>query len=292
MSKFALVTCSYAPDYERCRLLVESVQQFSQLPLKHYLIVDKRDAALFSTLASPDTEIVTVESLLPRWICRVPGIKKAWFSFKTLPVRNWIAQQLVKISFAQNASEPIIVFADSDVAFIRPFNLSSFCQQDKIRLFRVPEYYSKGFEPWYQSAYQLLGISGYRYGVSRPNFVGNLITWRRENVQAMCDRIEQNSGKSWQETLAGTLAFSEYVLYGTFVDQVLGESAQHFYDWSPLCHEYWEDKKMSDQQLEAFFDSIQPENIAVMISSKAGIDPHRYAHHIQLHRDPTTTAIS
>lgn len=280
-SSLALATLSYGPDYQRCQLLVESVGQLSQTPVRHYIIVDQRDYSEFKSLANPSTEILTVESLLPPWIRRFPLVNRAWLSCKTPPIRNWVLQQLVKISFARSAPEAITVFVDSDVAFVRPFDLTPWAVQDQTRLFRVPKFYSPDFEPFYEAAYQLLGMEGYRYGVACPNYIGNLISWRQSNVVALCDRIEQVGGRPWLETLARSKTLSEYILYGVFVDQVLGNSAGHVYDSSSLCYEYWRPQPLDDRQLAEFFAAARPEHIAVMISAKARIAPDRYRHYIQ-----------
>ncbi|MFQ4139560.1 DUF6492 family protein [Nodosilinea sp. PGN35] len=280
-ASLALATLSYGPDYPRCQLLVESVRQLSQAPVQHYIIVDQRDYSMFKALANPSTEILTVESLLPSWIRRVPLVNRAWLSCKTLPIRNWVLQQLVKLSFARCASETITVFVDSDVAFIRPFDLTPWARQDQTRLFRVPEFYSADFEPLYRAAYRLLGLEGYRYGMARPNYIGNLISWQQSNVVALCDRLEQVGGRPWLETLARSKTLSEYILYGVFVDQVLGEAAGHSYDWSPLCHEYWRPQPLDARQLAEFFAAARPEHIAVMISAKAGIAPDRYRSYLE-----------
>lgn len=284
---FALATPSYAPDYERCRLLVESVRAFSRNPIRHYIIVDERDYRLFRSLGGSGTEILTVESLLPGWIRRLPLVNRAWLSLKTPPLRNWIVQQLVKIAFAQATDETATVFVDSDVAFMRAFDFRQFQRSGQGRLFRVPEFYAADFEPWYAAAYAHLGLTDDRYGLPRPNYIGNLISWKRENVRAMCDRVEQVSGRSWLETLARAKTLSEYVLYGVFVDQVLGEAAGHFYDWSPLCQEYWSPQPLDEDGLAQFFAATQPENIAVMLSAKARINPDSYAKYLNF---PVTSA--
>ncbi|MGB3136895.1 MAG: DUF6492 family protein [Nodosilinea sp.] len=277
----AVATPSYAPDYERCKLLVESISRFSQTPVQHYIIVDQRDYSRFATLANTTTQIIAAESLLPDWIRRLPLVRKAWFSLKTLPIRNWVLQQIVKLSFAASTPEPATVFVDSDVAFIRPFDLTQFSQQNQTRLFRVPEYYTPDFEPLYAEAYRLLGLEGYRSGVAQPNYIGNLISWRQDNVIALRNHLEQVWDRSWLETLARAPTLSEYILYGVFVDQVLGEAAGHFYDWSPLCHEYWQPQPLNDQELDEFFTAVQPSHIAVMVSAKAQIAPSRYQHHLK-----------
>ncbi|PSN15396.1 hypothetical protein C7293_07465 [filamentous cyanobacterium CCT1] len=278
---FALVTPSYRPDYERCRLLVESVGHFSQTPVRHYIIVDQRDCSQFKSLANSSTEIISVESLLPAWIHRIPLVRKTWLSLKTRPIRNWVLQQLVKLSFAASAPEPTTIFVDSDVAFIRPFDLTTFSHQGQTRLFRVPEFYTPTFDPLYATAYRLLGLDSFCNGVARPNYIGNLISWRQSHVRALRDRLEQIWDRPWLETLARSKTLSEYILYGVFVDQVLGTAASHFYDCSPLCHEYWKTQPLSDQQMDEFFAAVQPSHIAVMLSAKAGIDASRYHPYLQ-----------
>ncbi|HZG38709.1 MAG TPA: DUF6492 family protein [Nodosilinea sp.] len=148
------------------------------------------------------------------------------------------------------------------------------------------------FDPLYAAAYRLLGLQGYRSGVARPNYIGNLISWRQSNVTALRDRLEHLWGQPWLETLARSKTLSEYILYGVFVDQVLGNTAGHFYDWSPLCHEYWESDPLDDRQLAQFFAAIQPSHLAVMVSAKARMDPSRYRHHLKPYPADSTASAS
>ncbi len=276
LPQFGIVTLSYAPDFERCRLLAATVQHCIAEPFTHYIIVDRRDLTLFKTLENHNTEIITVESLLPWWIFRIPTIKKVWFSWQTLPMRNWLLQQIVKIEAAQTLPKDVFIFIDSDVCFIRPFDFKTLIKGDRVRLFRVPSYSNPIFDPWFINAHQLLGLPPFKAEQDHPNFIGNIITWKQENVIKLSSHIEEVLGISWIKAVAQYWQFSEYVLYGTFVDQVLKETSGHYPDWTPLCHEYWEPEVLSDQQLKAFFISLEPENVAVMISAKADISPQRY----------------
>ncbi len=135
-SPFAIITPSYFPDLDRCRLLCESIQTFVKPPYKHYLIVDRRDFARFTPLAGPETEVLTVEDVVPLRLRRLPLSNKIWLSFKTIPIRNWFLQQLVKLEIARSVSEENIVFVDSDVVFVRPFDLQSLLRNEKLRLYR------------------------------------------------------------------------------------------------------------------------------------------------------------
>ena len=47
----AIVTASYAPDFERCRLLCETIDRFVTGASHHYILVEQRDVALFRQLA-------------------------------------------------------------------------------------------------------------------------------------------------------------------------------------------------------------------------------------------------
>jgi len=68
---FAIITPSYAPDFERCKLLVESVYKFVDPPVNHYIIVDREDLNLFKTLANQRVTLLTKEDIFPFWISQV-----------------------------------------------------------------------------------------------------------------------------------------------------------------------------------------------------------------------------
>nr|MBA3922383.1 hypothetical protein [Nostocaceae cyanobacterium] len=214
-----MITPSYAPDFERCRLLCQSVQEFISPAVTHYIVVGQRDKKLFSQLQNRNTEIITVQSLLPSWIQRIPVVENVWFSWKTMPVRGWLLQQIVKIAVAQHLSQDVLVCIDSDVAFIRPFSLQRFIKGDQVRLFRIEPCLQPKFEQWHENSCSLLDIVGLE-PAQLPNYIGQIISWKRENVLKMCQYIESVSGRGWMETLCNSWDMSEYMLYGNFVDQI------------------------------------------------------------------------
>ncbi len=274
---FGLITPSYAPDFERCRLLCETRQRFLPDAVKHYIVVDRRDVLLFTTLRDRTTEILVVEDILPWWIRRIPFSHQGWFSLKTLPVRNWILQQLVKLSMAEVLSEDIIGFVDSDVAFVRPFNYQSFIQSGQVRLYReshsIPQEW-KTHRRWYETATTLLGCPPVTYPA--PNFIGDLVTWKRHNVVKLKHYLEARFSRSWIETLASTLHWSEYILYGLFVENILKEQAGHYYDEVYPGLQYFSTQSMSEPEICDFLANIQPQHVTVMISAKARIPVQRY----------------
>jgi len=78
------------------------------------------------------SELVTVEFVLPWWIMRLPFARRWWLSLKTPPMPNWILQRLVKLSSPCYTSEDVLVFVDSDVAFVRPFDLQGLVREGKV----------------------------------------------------------------------------------------------------------------------------------------------------------------
>jgi hypothetical protein len=276
---FCLITPSYAPDFERCQLLCESVQQFVSPAVKHYIIVDRSDVALFKRLRSPHTEIIPKEAILPWWIKKLflPQYN-LWLSFKTLPMRGWLIQQIVKLAIAQHIQEDVLIFVDSDVAFIRPFELESLIVEGKVRCYRelnsIPLDMSEGHYDWYQKACRLLNLPLVTFPAS--DYISQMVTWRRENVLKLQGAIENCSGKSWIEACGNLWNISEYVLYGIFVDYVLGEQSGHYFDDRHLCHHYWLQQEMSKEQFQAFLAKMQPYQSAVMISAKANMSVSQY----------------
>lgn len=272
---FAIVTPSYPPDFERCKLLAWSIQQFVQPSVTHYIVVKKKDYPLFKQLKGPKTEIVIVESIIPPWLVKIPFTSNGWLSLKTPPVRNWLLQQIVKICAGRHIKHDVLVYIDSDFTFVRPFDLRNFVKGDKVRLFHAEV---EG-EPdnWDKSASKILSLPQAKF----PNYVNALITWRHDNVLKMFDYIEDVTGRGTIENICHLWHFSEYVLYGAFVDYVLKEESGHYWDAYSPCKEYWEHSDMSQQDLERFFHDLEPEHAAVMVSSKAGIAAERYANLVQ-----------
>jgi hypothetical protein len=276
----AIVTPSYGPDFERCQLLSRSIENFVPPSVNHYIIVPERDLALFKQIKRKNTELITVESVLPWWIKRIPVMKNGWLSAKNGFIRGWILQQIVKLSVALYMHEDFCIFLDSDIAFIRDFDPQSFVKDDKVRLFRVDNQYSDNFfqayklhKTWVEIAGNLLGIKNIQFPVH--GYIGQLPTWRRDNLLKMYERIENIQEREWTAAVGSCWQIAEYILYGMFVDYVLPDSG-HYYESNQICHDYWLTKALSNEELDKFFHELSPNDIAVHITSKAGMSPQEY----------------
>jgi hypothetical protein len=218
----------------------------------------------------------------------MPFAKRWWLSLKTKPVRNWILQQGVKLSMPRQLDEDVLLFVDSDVAFVRPFNGESFLRQERVRLFRLPgEGNLVEQHPWHQTAAKLLGLPSTNYFGAR--YIGNIVSWRRDNALKLYDHIERTTGRPWLESVVSQWHLSEYILYGVFADHVLGEASGHWADESNICHEYWDDQPMTAPALREFFATLQPFHVAVMISAKARMNVDLYES--LLHLEPLLSSL-
>lgn len=278
--KFALITPSYAPDFERCQLLVESVERCLHDDTQHYVIVDRRDLSLFRQLKTPKTDLLVAEDLLPSWIFRLPGIQKLWISYRTLPIRNWILQQLIKIAACDVLHEDVLTFCDSDNTFIRPFDMpSQLVRNNQLALLRV-NFQNRDVHRWIAASKKLLGISG--LDIPPVTYVSNMICWHRSNILKLRHHIEEVHGMHWIQAICQHFSVSEYILYGIFVEHLLGiESAKHFIFDTELIKPSWNHSLDSPTKINHFLGQLKESHIGVMIHSKDQVPIHFYRDQIK-----------
>lgn len=278
----SIITPSYAPDFERCRLLCESIDSFVSQYHKHLIIVDHKDYTQFKSLASGKTDIIIKEDFLPSWLHKIPLSKKWWFSLKTMPVRGWILQQIIKLSVADISNDEYYLFADSDVAFIRPFNVDSIFQGEQVRLYSAPrkslDFFDRRKQGWHDRAAHLFGVTDLR--CLTQDYISQLVVWRRDTLLKMLDFIQESQQKTWQEVLCGYLDFSEYTLYGVFAERVLKAQSGHFLSKEELCYCSWHHPIKSADELHQFLDNIPESFKSVLIQSNLDISAKTYLEQI------------
>jgi hypothetical protein len=248
--RFAVVTPSYRGDIARCRLLCDSVDRFVVGMSCHYILVEDRDAGLFAGLEGGRRCVIPESALLPGWLRSWPdpttfGRRRIWTGAGALarglpPLRGWHAQQLRKLAIARHAAETVLLFADSDVVFLRPYDLASQVGRAGTRLYRIDHAIAADAAPhraWVENAAETLGIAA--PPAPSHDYINNLITWRSAHARALLDHVERISGRDWVTAVARRRAFSEWLLYGMFVDQVLGPSAGHAAESAPLAQTFW-----------------------------------------------------
>ncbi len=265
----AIVTPSYAGDFERCTLLVESLAHCAP-HLRHFLIIDRRDRPMFRVLENDRTQIIESEDLLSRSFMRLPTRHGLWFNRRGLPVRGWIIQQMLKIAAANAIDADTLVNVDSDVAFIRPFKEDALIVDGQLGLFDT-DYAGGGNIEYTKIACHLLGLDP--ASVATRGHIGNVICWRRDNVLALQRQIESVRAMDWQQAIARQQTVSEYILYGTFVRAILGyaAAAQQPSD-VPLIKHSWSTDLSTAHAVTEFFANFDPRTLGVMAHSKNPTD--------------------
>lgn len=273
----AIVTASYAPDFERCALLCDSIDRHVTGFDTHYILVASRDAALFRQLEGPRRKVVDEHDILPRWLRAFPdplkfGRRPVWLSLRTAPLHGWQVQQLRQIAIAGHIDEQATMRCDSDTAFVRPYDVSSAWRGDLLRLYRQKNGLAEAkddHEFWVQGAARVFGLP--REAMNGHDYVSTHIHWRADTVRAMCRHIERVTGRHWLAAIGKTRKFSECMFYGHFVDDVSGGDG-HYHDGEPLCRIHWFAPPPSSGELADWIAATDPRQVAVGIQSYIRMD--------------------
>jgi len=275
VTRMAVMTKSYAPDFELCASLSRSVLDCSPDAVHHHIVVPRSDLQLFGRLAGPRVEIRCEAHLLPRSFVRLPFANIMVNLGRPFPpVRGWIQQQVIKLAAIAASEDDVVLVADSDVEFVRPFAPEMFVRDGSVRFFRKPDQIDRRLSRhmiWHRVARELLGLPPAE--PPYPDYISSPLAWDPKLVRQMLARVAATTKRPWPTAIAGQLDFSECVIYGVFVDEVIGASATSFVSDDSLCKVYWEQTPLTQESAAAFIRSVQPTDIAVVIQSKSRTAP-------------------
>ncbi|MGF1459177.1 MAG: DUF6492 family protein [Leptolyngbyaceae cyanobacterium] len=295
---FAMVTPTYANDYEQFALLAHTVERRVPEHVPHYVIVPSEDYDLFQPLRSSRTRLLKDTEVLPRWAQGLFKVGRYRVTTRSLPLRGWILQQLIKLSAPLFADEDVYLNLDSDTAFLRDFDPAiEFVRDGKVRLFcelsepSWPDAVLEQNRRWRDNSLKLLGITGEK--APRAGYVGQIVPWRRNVLESIHQHLDRGWGRSWQERLGRCLTLSEYTLYGVYVENVLGfEAAGHCPDDTKWALESWAATEQSLDDLQALRDEqLKQHHIALMVSAKGHTPAERINQVFEL-RSPETAGHS
>jgi hypothetical protein len=275
LTRITVITKSFAPDFKLCVALNRSVLDNSPDTVQHNIIVPRSDLKLFGRLASKRTHIRCEANFLPRTFVRVPVVNiTVNLSRPFPPVRGWIQQQVVKLAAVAASEDDVVLVVDSDVEFFRPFSAEMFVRDGTVRFFRKPNQIDKRLSrhmTWHRVARALLGLPPAEPPYA--DYISSPLAWDPKIVRRMLTRVAATTGRPWPTAIAGQLDFSECVLYGVFVDDVMGASANSFASDDPLCLSYWEHAPLNLDSAVHFIRGVRPNDIAAMIPSKSRTPP-------------------
>jgi hypothetical protein len=178
-------------------------------------------------------------------------------------------QQFVKILMASHIEENAMMFCDSDVFFLKPFNLSNLSRGNKIRFGSVesqPNPDDKMIIP----SIELLGVK--QSEVRRLILGDQIVVWHRPTVIAMQRYLTILHGRPWHEAIGSKLMFSEYQLYALFVNYIQKNNEYLYEDATVYCKGLWTKADAKSIDLAKFCSELAPHEVAVCIQSLIGVD--------------------
>lgn len=276
MNSVALLTPTYGRDLELCTLLCESVDRHVIAFSKHYLLVPDCDLPLFAHLASERRVVIPASAYLPDWLRPLPRIiqrkrRQFWWSLRAKPVSGWHVQQFLKIAATISLPHQRYCILDSDVVFFRDFDLSRFEYPNPIPLLTMTNAViaeQPRHSRWVETSHQLLGYPTPPLPAS--DFIGHIIFWDQQTTRALTSRLEAVTGLDWIDALCKTREFSEYMLYGFFVQNDPASSAVHRAVPTTPCVSYWEQPTLSRGELNQLLESANQHDVAFSIASFSG----------------------
>ncbi|MDE2446303.1 MAG: hypothetical protein KGO94_08995, partial [Alphaproteobacteria bacterium] len=270
--EWAIITPTYHLDYDQFALMCESMDRFVVGKWHHYVVVNATDYAMFAKFAGPRRTVLENTKILPKWlryVGKLPRVRSGnfFFSWRTGFFFGWHMQQLVKIAMAYYIKQDAMMLVDSDLFFIRRFNLDSMIKDGRLPFVRLGEDLNQtGAEPppMFQHAIKLLGLSR-----SIPTFAYayNIVVWDRKTVLEMCAFLEKKYNKHWIATLSGLQTISEGSLYGLFVDYVLADKNRFAHENYYLTKTVHGDHAIHGAELEEFVSNIEGHAVALGFQS-------------------------
>jgi hypothetical protein len=85
----------------------------------------------------------------------------------------------------------------------------------------------------------------------------------------MLSHISHISARPWPTVVGAQLHFSEWTLYGVYVDQVIGAPADSFCSDHSLCHACWSVVPLKVEDAAEFLREARFADVAAMISSRS-----------------------
>ncbi len=233
--KIAIITQSYKNDYRECRLLCESIDRFAP-EIDHFVFVNDEDVTLFRPIDYGRHKVIRKGIILPWYLFRLPWKLMGhhfYISLFTIPVREWILQQICKLGVFEVIGDTYdaVFNIDSETVLMKPLDLNRWINsKGEYMMFRDMKEDEPSKDDYYSAAKKLLNIPDDELSeMSKWNYMNTPVCFERKNVKDLLDRIrkEYNFWGGWKRALCNTYRFSEYYTYGIYTDYYL-QQRNHF----------------------------------------------------------------
>jgi hypothetical protein len=264
----AVLTPSFRGDARLFEDLHNSVLANTDPSVMHHVVVPPSDAHLFRCYEGARCRVWTHRDLLPRCYVSLPYASGLTLSLKRPwpPVRGWVVQQIMKLAGAAAIDARAVLIIDSDAVLLREPALDQFTHNGCLRHFRWDDAVRPGMDRhvrWLNVARRLLGVSGI-VSAPAPDYISPIMVWDPAVVRSLLEHIANSTGENWMDAIARQLHISEFVIYGVFMDHVLGNIPPFE---GPLCHNYYERTPLTPADARAFAGQVPSDALGAMISS-------------------------
>lgn len=286
-----LMSPSYSADAGLLEELHTSIQEYAG-DLPYTVIVPDRDTKVFEEMLAKREQSTTlgVSDFVPKafWnttsLASLPSLSRlgpigavtgrvrsiqAIAPARFPLVRGWIMQQLMKVSYSAKSTADSVLMIDSDVSLIRELDTAWFTQPS------TPTFVSdstidmsmKRHRQWHSQARRILGLPS----DDRPvynNYISALLCWSPELVRSMIAHIERVHRVEWWRPVLSSPYFSEAILYGVYVEEVLGGRLKGLRIVSSsrvLSH--WQPTPLTDETADELLDGLSIEHLAIQLQS-------------------------
>jgi Family of unknown function (DUF6492) len=154
---------------------------------------------------------------------------------------------------------------------VRPFGPELFLMPNgDVRLYALPDEIEMSeakwseHQVWTRNAAALLALPAPLFPA--PDYIINLVSWRRDHALSLVSHVEKTTGLEFVEAMGRRRTFSEYQLYGAYVEGVL-KGAGHQVNTMALSHTYWSGEALTEINFARFVDDMHPAQIAVCVQS-------------------------
>ena len=265
-----VLTPSYRRDLELCRDLAGSFDRFAGPHVRQTIVVPSADVPLFAELAGARTQVLPASQWLPRSLVPLPHNLHLNLRHPQLPVRGWVTQQVVKLAATAASDADVVLLADSDLLFVRPFDAGDHRHDGLPLFYRLPGGVHAGLPrhvEWHRVARRLLGLPD-RVTPPLTDYVCWPCPWSPSIVRSMLARVEQVQRVPWPTAVARCRHFSEMILYGVYVDEVLDGRGLHPTD-QMRCPRHSAETELGEQDLRDLVAGLRSEDVAVMVTAKS-----------------------